>query len=223
VPSLREQLADQARRWPTPTNAQALAALDAYSGLPDGELDDDDEPTTHRLRRIALGYMAAGDKFAAAGNAAHYRAPYPFPGMLWAHLARNAATADLWVAQVDGVTPVIVVDAQLARGVKAELAREVTQDWDQLRADRAAGTDTVEESERLLQPLADQVNAAGLIDEWRRWREHWERIKRGARPILKPIEDVIRDPLAGPRRTAIVAVVIIIIIAVAAAKTYKHL
>lgn len=223
MPSLLDQLQQQARRWPTPTNAQALAVLDAFSGGPDGDLTDDDEARTARLRRFALGYDVTGDKFAAAGNAAHYRAAYPWPALLWAHLSRLAATGDLYVADVDGDTPIVVVDAQLARGNRAELARELAQDFDQLKADRAAGTDTADETTRLLDPIADQVNAAGLVDEWKRWREHWDNIKRKVGPIVKPIEDVIRDPFKGPRDTAIVAVVIIIILAAAAAKTYKHL
>ncbi len=149
-PYYAQLAADIERVGPKPTNAQALALIDAYGTLPMADADLDQAlPTVLHLRWRAHGYVKPGDKFAAPTNAAFYASPYPDPqdfiGTLkWAASASDRYLASLVKAgEVDLPEPpgVVTVDPATASGDPAALAQELAQSWEALQAMRANGTE----------------------------------------------------------------------------------
>lgn len=121
--------------YPRPTNAQALAALDAFGAPPlpaEGfEVWQGPSGVMPRFRVTAAGWVNPGDRVRDASDAAWWRARYKYGSELWAHLAEQARLADAFLASTgDGVVPVF--DAQLAAGDPSALAHELTVVTDQL-------------------------------------------------------------------------------------------
>jgi len=128
-----EALLSLASRFPSPTNAQAVAALDSFSQsdadsmirvglredvarsflLPDGVLP--------RMRLLAWGWTKKGDKFKSPSDAAWWRSRYQFP--LWAPLETYLQQA----SASGNEPPAVVWDDDLAAGDQAELSRSLPQ------------------------------------------------------------------------------------------------
>lgn len=120
-----------ASRYPTPTNAVAVAALDSFVmttaerevadgvpaavaiafAAPDGILP--------RMRMLAWGWTKPGDKFRSPQDAAWWRSAYRYP--LWAPLETLMDQLTRAGVAPDG----LVWDDDLARGSAAELSRSL--------------------------------------------------------------------------------------------------
>ena len=133
---------------PKPTNAQALALVDAFGGLPLSDADLSNAlPTVMGYRWLAHGYRNPGDKFAAATNARFYAQPYPEPAEMAGTLRWVAGQADKYLAamvaagDVDPPQPpaVVVIDPATSRGAPAAIAQELAQSWQALTELRKLG------------------------------------------------------------------------------------
>lgn len=143
--TLNDQIRAQANRWTggnEPTNAQALAALDAYGSLPipAGMLMPEPD-MTQRLKWLAIGYSKAGDKFAIATNAKHYRAKFPRPDLLWKWLDELTSTSDRYLLGSGEQPPIVIIDDKLERGEPNAIAHEVATAWQELQRARQDGAE----------------------------------------------------------------------------------
>jgi hypothetical protein len=162
-------------RFPRPTNAQAVAALDlmvdesAPAGLadniarayypPDGILP--------RMRMLAWGWTKPGDKFKSPNDAAWWAATYQFP--LW-----NPLTTLVQQLDIAGIAPAMALDEDLAKGDPAELSRSfpiVVAESGAVEADPSP--------KFLIPPGAGQLPIANPA----------------AKGVLDPIDHAIRNPV----------------------------
>lgn len=117
--------------FPNPTNAQAVAALDAFSQVDAASAIDGGVPDTiaqsflrpagilPRMRLLAWGWTNVGDKFKLPTDAAWWGKSYGYP--LW-----NPLTTYLTEVTKAGFEPPAVFwDSDLARGDVAELSRSM--------------------------------------------------------------------------------------------------
>lgn len=128
-PSAAEALRSVASRFPNPTNAQAVAAIEAVSPQP---VDADDaiaagwrediaraflppDGIFPRMRLLAWGWKKKGDVFKAPGNEQWWRSRYQYP--LW-----NPLETYLTQADSGGHGALFSWDDQLASGAPALLS-----------------------------------------------------------------------------------------------------
>lgn len=180
MPSLSDQVLEAHRRWPRPTNAEALALLDAYGQLPlDESALDDQLDLVRRLRWLAVGYGGPGDKMKTATNATWYtRTPFGAASTLWGVLDEEARLSDEYLQHVApdqyGVL-LPVVDAKIAAG---DVAQELALAWREVRDAREAGEDV---RVTFGPPL-------GVV------KEALRRIREEARRRVPDVVDVIKAP-----------------------------
>jgi hypothetical protein len=120
--SALEALRSLRSRYPTPTNATALAALDGVT-IPGGPRDDGvleryvaPDGILPRMRLLAWGWTKQGDRFKSPSDTAWWKATYQYP--LWNPLE---TLVDQLQRQSEEVT--MWWDDDLAHGDKAELSR----------------------------------------------------------------------------------------------------
>lgn len=120
-----------ASRYPNPTNAIAVAALDAFS-QPDAEsLISSGVPETvarafllpdgvfPRMRLLAWGWTKQGDRFKSPSDAAWWKRRYQYP--LWAPIETYVDQ----VTRAGNEPPAVAWDDDLARGDPVELSRSL--------------------------------------------------------------------------------------------------
>lgn len=117
-----------ASRFPSPTNAIAVAALDSFAQTSATQAIGDGLPELiarsflgpdgvfPRMRLLAWGWEKKGDKLRPPADVTWWRGRYKFP--LW-----DPVITYLTQATNAGIAPPIVWDEELARGDAAELAR----------------------------------------------------------------------------------------------------
>ncbi|HZV63436.1 MAG TPA: hypothetical protein VFG03_00800 [Telluria sp.] len=120
-----------ASSYPTPTNAQAVAALDSFSQpdaaslIGDGVREDVassfllPDGVFPRMRLLAWGWTKKGDKFKSPQDASWWRARYQYP--LWQPI-------ETYFDQMtrNGNAPSVLWDELLAKGDPAELSYAVS-------------------------------------------------------------------------------------------------
>ena len=136
--TLLDQTTTALRTHPAPTNAQALALLSAFGGLPLSPSDlDVQAPRVARLRYLAHGYSKPGDKFRGAKNRAWYARRFADPNDLAVVLRDVAVLADDEYQRLGDRQPVIVMDRELAAGEESAIAHELLTSWRMLQDERA--------------------------------------------------------------------------------------
>lgn len=116
-------------RFPRPSNAQALAALDAFawdqastSGMgPAGEAWWPPDGVLPRMRLLAWGWRRKGDRFKSPSDASWWKSIYDYP--LWNPLETLADQAE----RAGDPLPAFVWSDELAAGDVAELSRSLPQ------------------------------------------------------------------------------------------------
>lgn len=127
-PSGGERLRELSSRFPNPTNAQAIAALDGLSqsvdadtAIASGMREDVARAFLHpdgifpRMRLLAWGWEKPGDKLQGSGNAEWWRKRYQYP--LW-----NPIETYIYAVESGGGFADITWDDDLARGSSALLS-----------------------------------------------------------------------------------------------------
>lgn len=120
-----------ASRFPTPTNAQAAAALDSFSQSDAASMIRGGMPTTlaesfllpdgvfPRMRLLAWGWTKPGDKFKSPVDKQWWSKVYQYP--LWAPIETYIEQA----TQAGMEPPALLWDEEMASGDPAELSRSL--------------------------------------------------------------------------------------------------
>lgn len=125
---LSAAVAQARRQFPRPTNAEALALLEAFGQPPlDGDayqVYQSDDGVMPRFRLTAAGWVNPGDVLRTAPDELWWRRPYLYSSRLYAALAAQAHSSEQYMAAT-GTSVAPVFDADLARGDESALAHEL--------------------------------------------------------------------------------------------------
>lgn len=153
------------RARPIPTNAQALAMLEAAGSPPLGSDDVPLADLTMRIQWSTAGYFKPGDRFKAADNDAWWSAPYAGADVLWQHLDDLAARSDRFVTseRLTDQNIIPVLDLELMSGKRDAIAQSLASMWSVMQEWRRTGKEPIPPAR------PDPQNPKEPPGGWNRW------------------------------------------------------